>query len=119
MKKYSRPTLNTMEIRNSVGRVGCITSRSSFESSAGESPVCLLNSSSPMLLRSRSRRNLLPIAYFLSPVAMVSDSMAIIVFLSLPVPGVFFPLGKSNFPIFFTVKHIFFKIKSWPKRVGR
>ena len=59
LKKYSRPTLNTMAMRNSVGSVGCITSRSSFESSAGESPVCLPNSTSPMLLRSRSRRSLL------------------------------------------------------------
>jgi len=71
-----------------------------------------------MLLRSRSRRNLFPIPYFLSPVVMVSDAMVKIVFLSLPVPGGFFPLGKSNLPIFFTVKHFFFKIKSWPDRAG-
>jgi hypothetical protein len=50
---------------------------------------------------------------------MVSDAMAIIVFLSLPVPGVFFPLGKSNLPVFFTVKYFFFKIKSWPDRAGQ
>ena len=50
LKKYSRPTLNTMAMRNSVGSVGCITSRSSLESSAGERPVCLLNSSKPHAL---------------------------------------------------------------------
>jgi hypothetical protein len=41
------------------------------------------------------------------------------VFLSLPVPGGFFPLRKSNLPVFFTVKYVFSKIKSWPGRTGR
>jgi len=45
--------------------------------------------------------------------------MVKIVFLSMPVPGGFFPLGKRSFLIFFTVKHFFFKIKSWPGRTGR
>ena len=35
------------------------------------------------------------------------------VFLSMPVPGEFFPLRKGSFLIFFTVKHIFHKIKLW------
>jgi hypothetical protein len=50
---------------------------------------------------------------------MVSDAMVKLVFLSLPVPAGFFPLGKSNLPAFFTVKHFFFKIKSWPDRTGQ
>src|ERR1051325_5181646 len=59
-----------MAIRNSVGSVGCIRSRSSFESKAGERPVCLLNSGRPMLLRRRSRLNFAPMAYLPSPSAM-------------------------------------------------
>lgn len=44
---------------------------------------------------------------------IVSDAMVKIVFLSVPVFGGFFPLRKGSFQIFFTVKHIFFKIKLW------
>jgi hypothetical protein len=65
-----------------VGRVGCIKSRSSFERSAGDSPVCLLKSSKPMLFRSRRRRNLLPIAYFFRPLVIVSVAMLEIVFVT-------------------------------------
>jgi uncharacterized membrane protein YuzA (DUF378 family) len=50
---------------------------------------------------------------------MVSDAIVILVFLSLPVHGGFFPLGKSNLPVFFTVKHFCSTIKSWPDRNGR
>jgi hypothetical protein len=39
-----------------------------------------------------------------------------LVFLPRPVPAGNFPLGKAAFPIFFTVKHIFLKIKSWPAK---
>jgi uncharacterized membrane protein YuzA (DUF378 family) len=46
---------------------------------------------------------------------MVSDAIAKIVFLPVPVSGGFFPLRKVSFRRFFTVKHIFFKIKLWPK----
>jgi hypothetical protein len=42
---------------------------------------------------------------------MVSDAMAKIVFLSVPVSGGAFPLRKVSFRVFFTVKHIFSKIK--------
>jgi uncharacterized protein len=49
---------------------------------------------------------------------MVSDAMVKTVFLLLPVPGVSFPLRKGNLAIFFTVKHFFSKIKSWPGRDG-
>ena len=49
---------------------------------------------------------------------MVSDAMAKIVFLSVPVSGGFFPLRKGSFRLFFTVKHIFLKIKLWPARIG-
>jgi hypothetical protein len=49
---------------------------------------------------------------------MVSDAMVKTVFLSGPVPAGFFPLRKDNSPIFFTVKHFFSKIKSWPDRAG-
>ena len=69
-----------------------------------------------MLLRRRSRRSLLPIAYFLSPVVMVSDAMAKIVFLSVPVCRGVFPLRKGSFRLFFTVKQIFLKIKLWPEK---
>jgi hypothetical protein len=72
-----------------------------------------------MLLRSRNRRNLFPIPYFFSPVVIVSDAIVKTVFLSLPVPAGFFPLGKNNLPLFFTVKQFFFKIKSWPDRAGQ
>jgi uncharacterized protein len=37
-----------------------------------------------------------------------------IVFLSVPVSGFFFPLTKVRSRRFFTVKHIFLKIKVWP-----
>jgi hypothetical protein len=42
---------------------------------------------------------------------IVSDAIVKIVFLSVPVPGGFFPHKKANFSIFFTVKHFFFRIK--------
>jgi len=71
-----------------------------------------------MLLPNRSRRSLLPIAYLARPVVMVSDGIVKIVFLSLPVPGVFFPLRKGNSSIFFTVKQLFLKIKLWPEGTG-
>jgi hypothetical protein len=44
--------------------------------------------------------------------------MAKIVFLPVPVSGGVFPLRKVSFRIFFTVKHIVFKIKLWPKEIG-
>lgn len=44
---------------------------------------------------------------------MVSEAMVKIVFLSVPVSETFFPLVKASFPIFFTVKHVFSKIKLW------
>jgi len=44
--------------------------------------------------------------------------MAKIVFLPLPVCGPVFPLRKVNFRLFFTVKHIFFKIKLWTKEMA-
>jgi uncharacterized membrane protein YuzA (DUF378 family) len=46
---------------------------------------------------------------------MVSDAMAKIVFLSVPVFGGVFPVRKVSFWLFFTVKYIFLKIKLWPK----
>ena len=78
-----KPCTAGFDTEGFVGRVGCIKSRSSFERSAGDSPVCLLNSSKPMLFRRRSRRSLLPIAYFFRPVVMVSVAMLDIVFVSL------------------------------------
>ena len=36
----------------------------------------------------------------------------------MPVPAAFYPFRKCNFPIFFTVKHFFFRIKLWPGRDG-
>jgi uncharacterized membrane protein YuzA (DUF378 family) len=45
----------------------------------------------------------------------VSDAIIEIVFLSVPVCGRSFLLKKGSSPIFFTVKHIFFKIKLWRK----
>jgi uncharacterized membrane protein YuzA (DUF378 family) len=44
--------------------------------------------------------------------------MTKIVFLPVPVSGGFFPLRKASFPLFFTVKHLFFKIKLWPIEIG-
>jgi uncharacterized membrane protein YuzA (DUF378 family) len=44
--------------------------------------------------------------------------MTKIVFLPVPVSGGVFPLRKLNFRIFFTVKHLFLKIKIWPKEIG-
>src|ERR1700676_2473894 len=44
---------------------------------------------------------------------MVSDAMLMFVFLSMRFPGLFFRLKKGSFPVFFTVKQIFFKIKLW------
>src|SRR3954470_7609551 len=105
-----------MEIRNRVGRVGCITSRSSLESNAGERPVCLLNSRSPMLLRSRSRRNFAPMAYLLSPSAMVFDSFIEFVFLAWLLMAGFFLSRKRSLSGFFTVKHNFLMIKVYPGR---
>jgi hypothetical protein len=39
--------------------------------------------------------------------------MVKIVFLSVPVSGGYFPLRKGTCPAFFTVKHIFSRIKLW------
>jgi hypothetical protein len=50
---------------------------------------------------------------------MVSDAMAKIVFLSVPVSRGVFPLKKVSFPLFFTVKHVFIKIKLEPKENRR
>jgi hypothetical protein len=44
---------------------------------------------------------------------MVSDAMVKLIFLSMPVCPGYFPLRKGSFPIFFTVKQIFHKIKLW------
>ena len=45
---------------------------------------------------------------------MVSDAMSKFVFLSMPVSGrIFSARGKATFPLFFTVKQIFLKIKLW------
>lgn len=49
---------------------------------------------------------------------MVSDAMAKIVFLPVPVSGGFFPVRKVGFRLFFTVKHFFLKIKLWLKEIG-
>jgi len=37
----------------------------------------------------------------------------------MPVYREYFPLRKGSFWIFFTVKHIFHKIKLWPAQTGR
>jgi uncharacterized membrane protein YuzA (DUF378 family) len=42
--------------------------------------------------------------------------MALLVFLSVPVSGRNFPLRKVCFPLFFTVKQIFSKLKLWPAK---
>jgi len=42
--------------------------------------------------------------------------MAKFVFLPVPVPQGFFPLRKLSFQLFFTVKHIFLKIKVCPEK---
>jgi uncharacterized membrane protein YuzA (DUF378 family) len=39
--------------------------------------------------------------------------MAKFVFLSIPVSRPVFPVGKGSLRLFFTVKHVFFKIKLW------
>jgi uncharacterized protein len=44
--------------------------------------------------------------------------MAKIVFLLVPVSRGYFPLRKVSFRLFFTVKHVFLKIKVWPKEIG-
>lgn len=44
---------------------------------------------------------------------MVSDAMLKFVFLSIPIYRAFFPLKKGSLPLFFTVKHVFPKIKLW------
>ena len=49
---------------------------------------------------------------------MVSDAIAKIVFLPVPVSGGLFPLGKVSFRPFFTVKDLFLKIKLWPKETA-
>jgi hypothetical protein len=41
------------------------------------------------------------------------------VFLPGPVSAGNFPLGKADFPIFFTVKQIFLKINSWPAKAAK
>jgi hypothetical protein len=45
--------------------------------------------------------------------------MVKMVFLSVPVSRGDFPLRKGSFSIFFTVKHIFHKIKLWQATAGR
>jgi hypothetical protein len=44
--------------------------------------------------------------------------MAKPVFLPRPVPAAFFPTGKYTFPLLFTVKQMFLKIKLWPDEAG-
>jgi len=44
--------------------------------------------------------------------------MTKIVFLPVPVSGGFFPFRKVSFQLYFTVKHLFLKIKLWPKEIG-
>jgi serine/threonine protein kinase len=58
--RYVMDTPNTKAIRSSVGSVGNSLPRSSFESIAAERPVCLPNSTSPMLLRKRRLRSFSP-----------------------------------------------------------
>jgi hypothetical protein len=50
---------------------------------------------------------------------MVSDAMVKMIFLSMPVFPGYFPFRKGSFAIFFTVKHIFHKIKLWLATAGR
>ena len=65
-----------------------------------------------MLLRSRSRRSLLPIAYFLRPVVMVVGCHGENRFpLNACFARVFSAQERQLSPVFFTVKHIFLKIK--------
>src|SRR5579885_695628 len=47
IEKILQPDAKTSAMRRRVGRVGCIRSRSSFDSSDGERPVCLLSSLNP------------------------------------------------------------------------
>jgi hypothetical protein len=61
-----------MAMRKSVGRVGNNFPLSSFDSKAAERPVCLPNSTSPMLLRSRMERSFSPIEYRPKPSEIVS-----------------------------------------------
>ena len=49
---------------------------------------------------------------------MVADAMVKIVFLLVPVSRGYFPLRKASLRLFFTVKHIFLKIKLWPNKIG-
>jgi uncharacterized protein len=49
---------------------------------------------------------------------MVSEAMAKLVFLSMPVGSQLFPLRKANPFLFFKVKQIFLKIKSGPGKTG-
>jgi hypothetical protein len=44
--------------------------------------------------------------------------MAKPVFLPRPIPAAFFPAGKNTFPLLFTVKQMFLKIKLWPDEAG-
>jgi len=44
--------------------------------------------------------------------------MTKIVFLPVPVSGGFFPFRKVSFQLYFTVKHLFLKIKLPPKEIG-
>jgi hypothetical protein len=36
----------------------------------------------------------------------------------MPIPCSFFPHKKAKLPMFFTVKHFFFRIKWWPGAAG-
>ena len=63
--------VNTLAMRSRVGKVGKSLPRSSFESIAGESPVCLPSSTKPMLFRSLSVRSFSPNAYGCSPSRIV------------------------------------------------
>ena len=114
LKKYSRPTLKTIAIRNKVGSVGCITSRSSFESSAVESPVCLLNLHQPHALAQPEPPHYAANRVFIEACCNCGRGHKIeIVFpQAVAVSGVIFPLKKDSSPLFFTVKHTFFRIKT-------
>jgi hypothetical protein len=65
-------------MRNSVGSVGNNFPRSSFDSNAAESPVCLPNSTSPMPLRNRRVRSFSPMEYRPNPSEIASVSPAMI-----------------------------------------
>lgn len=72
-----------------------------------------------MLLRRRSRLSLAPMPYLLSPSAIVFDCLTKVVFPSGPFCGQFFLGKKGSFLLFFTVKNLFSKIKSWREKKTR